>query len=165
MYRAFIPIDSVKKSFLMDIPPSTYSNSVTKMLRPRAGGIAKLFSTAHDEAISDISYSGLSAVTLNIGGWVCLPIQIRRPVSLLTVYADNAGEHGVLVEEIEARGASQVLLSGVVDIKAAGPIRSIKLYCGGIDDDRVSFQHVHVQKIKSQREQVSLQACSRSVGK
>lgn len=159
MSCTFIPVNSIKKSFLMDVPPSTYSRSVKKRARPGASGIAKLFRSAQDEAKSSISYRSLSAVTLNIAGWVSLPIEIRRPVSLLVVYGDNAGEHGVLVEEIEARGASQILLSGVVDIRAVGPIRSIKLYCGGLDDPRVGFQHMHVQKVGGQYDQVSLQAC------
>lgn len=159
MSCTFIPVNSIKKSFLMDVAPSTYSRSVEKSLRPGANRIAKLFRSAQDEARSNVSYRSLSAVTLNIAGWVSLPIEIRRPVSLLAVYADNAGVHGVLVEEIEARGASQVLLSGVVDIKAVGPIRSMKLYCGGLDDPRVGFQHMHVRKVKGQRDQVSLQAC------
>ncbi len=155
----FIPVNSIKKSFLMDVPPSTYSRSANKPLRPGANGIAKLFRSAQDEARSSIGYRSLSIVSLNIAGWVSLPIEIRRPVSLLLVYADNTGEHGVLIEEIEARGASQVLLSGVVDIKAAGPIRSMKLYCGGLDDPRVGCQHMHVQKVRSQHDQASLQAC------
>ena len=118
-----------------------------------------MFRSAQDEAKSNISYRSLSAVTLNIAGWVSLPVEIRRPVSLLVVYRDNAGEHGMLVEEIEARGASQILLSGVVDIRAVGPIRSIKLYCGGLDDPRVGFQHMHVQKVSGQYDQISLTAC------
>ncbi len=159
MSSAFIPVNSIKKSFLMDVPPSTYSRSVKSRARPAASRIAKLFRSAQDEAKSNISYRSLSAVTLNIAGWVSLPVEIRRPVSLLVVYRDNAGEHGMLVEEIEARGASQILLSGVVDIRAVGPIRSIKLYCGGLDDPRVGFQHMHVQKVSGQYDQISLTAC------
>ena len=159
MSCTFIPVNSIKKSFLMDVQPSAYSRSVKKAQRRGASGIAKLFRSAQDEASSNIRYRSLSAVTLNIAGWVSLPIEIRRPVSLIIVYTDNAGEHGVLVEEIEARGASQIMLSGVVDIKAVGPIRGIKLYCGGLDDPRVGFQHMHVQKVKGQYEQPSLQAC------
>ncbi len=159
MSYALIPVNLIKKSFLMDVPPSTYSRSVKQMLPQGRKGIANLFRSAQDEANSNVSYRSLSAVTLNIAGWVSLPIEIRRPVSLIAVYADNTGDHGVLVEEIEARGASQILLSGVVEIKAVGPIRGIKLYCGGLDDPRVGFQHMHVQKIKGQHEQSKLQAC------
>lgn len=159
MSCTFIPVNSIKKSFLMDVPPSSYSRTVKAKARPAASRIAKLFRSANDEAKSNISYRNLSAVTLNIAGWVSLPIEIRRPVSLLAVYRDNAGDHGLLVEEIEARGASQVLLSGVVDIRAIGPIQSIKLYCGGLDDPRVGFQHMHVQKVSGQYDQVSLTAC------
>ncbi|MGI9295560.1 MAG: hypothetical protein ACR2PS_16395 [Pseudomonadales bacterium] len=150
MSNTSIPLNSIKKSFLMKVPASSYSRVIRKVRQPSVGRIAKLLRPTQKTASTHKIYQNVSNLKLNIAGWMLLPIEIRKPVSLILVYRDQLGEHGLLVDEMKARGASEVLMSGVVEIRATGAIQNIELYCGGVSHPRVGMHHAEVQVVKNE---------------
>lgn len=111
-----LPFHLVPKSFLREVPEEIYSSCNT-------GQPARL--------------------KLSIGGWINLPLGHQFAVSLLLVYCDDSGEHAVLVEEMNARGASEILLSGEVEVEAAN-VEYMRLYCGGISDKSVWASNLQI---------------------
>lgn len=151
-----IPVNLIEKSFLAEVPAEIYGARVTRTSgKTKRPFLAKLLRSPEDRDLS-VRYRTNSSARFNVGGWVALPFELRNPVSLCIVYTDREGDHAILIDEMEARGASQVLLSGIVEVTAAGPIRSIKIYCGGIDDERVHIVDLHIQKIETQSERLAL---------
>lgn len=151
-----IPVNLIEKSFLAEVPAEIYgariARNTSKSKRPF---FSKLLRSPEQPDLA-VSYRTNSTARFNVGGWVSLPVELRNPVSLCVVYKDREGEHAILIDEMEARGASQVLLSGIVEVSAAGPITSIKIYCGGIDDERVHIVDLHIQKIETPSEKLAL---------
>lgn len=168
MSLSSMPAHLIEKSFLADIPKEMYAVKV----HPARGGkshagskrsllqrplFTKLLGGNGSAVDAEVDrYRGLPSAKFNVGGWVHLPFELRKPVSLCVVYVDRSGENAIIVEEMEARGASQVLLSGTVEIVATGLIQSIQLYCGGISDSRVHVIDLHLQNLASSNEKLAL---------
>lgn len=107
-----IPLHLVAKTFLQDLPETLYKADASNG-RGRA-----------------------RTMRLRIGGWINLPLGYQKPVSLLLVIQNGDGEQAVLIDEMNARGASEVLLSGEVELEVKDAT-GMQLYCGGIDDRSV----------------------------
>ena len=160
-----VPANLIEKSFLAEVPKNVYSikrkasagkqQAAKKAALSNSARLKRLFGKTEEGAPADY-YQPLSMAKFNVGGWVDLPYEIRKPVSLCIVYVDKLGEHAIIVEEMEARGASQVLLSGQVEIVASGAIQSINVYCGGIADERVHVVDLHIQKMPMKDEYLAL---------
>lgn len=105
--------------------------------------------------------SGVSRVTaqfldLNAAGWLTFKQIPSVPVSLWLVFADDKGEHSVLVDEQRLSESHSVMLSGSVNIHAKGDIRYIKACVGGVRaDDQLSVDELYVKRqvveVKHQR--------------
>lgn len=87
----------------------------------------------------------VSHLKFDIGGWINLPPGIHSAVSLLLVFEDRVGEHQVIIDQMNARGATQILLSGSAEINALGKIRQMAVYCGGIKDQTVWIDDMHLK--------------------
>ncbi|MBT8151484.1 MAG: hypothetical protein KJO62_08800 [Gammaproteobacteria bacterium] len=129
-----LPIHLVPKSFLREVPERVYRNDEQDTLA---------FSCQPTEPLK-----------LRIGGWINLPLGHQQPVSLLLFYRDTQGEHMLLVDEMNARGASELLLSGEVEIPA-GDIETMAIYCGGINDPSVWASNLEISQIAQQAETAS----------
>ncbi len=157
-----VPLALMKKSFLAAIEKKVYAPAI--VAAPASGAAKVSFlrgllpkspREAQDEN-AEPRYRPVRSMTLSIAGWVTLPEEIRSAISLLLVYQDGETSRAVVVDEMNARGASQIMLSGEVEIAANKSIDSLTLYCGGIDDSRVWVEDLHVRRVDSPRESVSL---------
>jgi len=145
-----LPVHLIPKTFLMDVAPSAYRSKTAKPSQAVNG------STLNARFFADFFSARKSAqhvheesetLHFKVGGWVNLPIGFRQPISLLLVFHDRNGEQAILIDEMDARGASEVLLSGEVEINGCG-IDAMSLYCGGICDKAVWANNLTIKRIE-----------------
>ena len=126
-----LPIHLIPKSFLLDVPASAYQPSAAaqhKRARSKDHN-ARFFADFFNARKPAPKQLGPQTLRFKVGGWVNLPVDFRQPVSLLLIFHDANGEQALLIDEMDARGASEVLLSGEVEITGTN-IDAMSIYCG-----------------------------------
>ena len=98
-----------------------------------------------DAAIKDASLKKLTRFRVEVGGWVNLPPDIHSVVSLLLEYEDGNGRHNCILDQMDTRGATQILLAGSVDLQVQGKVRNVRLYCGGVADRSIWIDNMHLK--------------------
>jgi len=146
-----LPLDlQTKKTFLREIKLNSFRATQSIVGAERNGFWSKVLNKQPSFRHREVPHS--SGLRLELGGWVNLPPGFQSAVSLLLEYEDDSGQHCFIIDEMNARGASQVLLAGSVDLKLKGPVKSMQVFCGGIADRSVWIDSMHLKtsEIESQ---------------
>lgn len=92
-----------------------------------------------------------TSLTLDMGGWINLPYGVETTVVLAVEYVEEGVPVSFKVDSARSRGATQLLLSGTVDIFSHEQIPSIKIYCYGIDDKSVWIENFQFKILKDDK--------------
>ena len=152
------PTQPAKKTFLREISLSQFRQRQDGVVAD--SGVASKggfwSKVSQKSQTRDSSMTRVSSIQLDIGGWINLPPGYQQSVSLLIVFQDRVGEHTVVVDQMNARGATQILLAGSADIQAHGKIRKMAVYCGGIEDDTVWIDDMHIKSNELSTDYISV---------
>ena len=91
---------------------------------------------------------GATNVRVELGGWLNLPYGIHTTVSLVVEYFDGEEKQAFKVDAAESKGATQILLSGSVDIIADAPVETIRIFCYGVEDKSIWIENFKLEKHK-----------------
>ena len=136
--------DTVHKTLLREVRvQSLYGSQKRRDVKSGSGFWSKVIGPRGSDTSDSIRT--ISQVKLDIGGWVNLPPGLHQMIGLMVCYQDRTGEHSYIMDEMDARGAPQILLSGSREFKVIGKIKQMAVYCTGIEDKTVWIDDMHVK--------------------
>ena len=133
---------NTKKSFLRELTLESFRVSQSFRDEKRSGFWSKVLNKS---AMPAKGIEKSVSLRIELGGWVNLPPGVHDAVSLLLEYEDASGLHCFIVDEMNARGAAQVLLAGSVDLQLRGVVKPMRVFCGGIADRSVWIDSMHLK--------------------
>lgn len=136
---------NTKKSFLREIKLDSFRASANSE-SDRLGFWNKVLNKR--PATEEERPNRFTCLRIELGGWVNLPPDFHNAVSLLLEYEDDSGQHCCIIDEMNARGAAQVLLAGSADLQIRGKVKSMQVFCGGIADRSVWIDSMHLKTSK-----------------
>ena len=86
----------------------------------------------------------------DVATWLKSPSSPKKTVELLMIFADDLGKHRIKIDRALTNQAGEIMLSGVVGVKAQGPISSMEIYVRGpIPSNHYIVEDVFVQRKKA----------------
>ena len=132
------------RSFLREVRLAPFHSEIPPEAVKRDGFwpvILKRKGSAESVKASGRKRQSGTALTIELGGWINLPYGVETTVALVVEYQDEGVPVSFKVDAARSRGATQLLLTGTVDIVSNDPVSTIKIYCYGIDDKSVWIEN------------------------
>ena len=111
--------------------------------------LSKVVAETYSSGVSESMQSRLVpwSSSYDVATWLSTPHDIKKPVHLILEYVDHRGRHQVIVDKGVTNVVGEIMLSGVVSIRAVGKISKMELYAKGpIASNRYEIDEVFVKR-------------------